>query len=154
MIQLTELQLDALKELMNIGMGRAAATLNSMIHEEIKLSVPDIDFATPEKVLQKMKVGDDKEVSYVVQTFSGHFIQTDALLVFSHKESLELVSLFLGNSSIPEELTALEQEAMNEIGNIVLNARIGSLSDLLGDEVSGSLPEFYECHAGDIFKKW
>ena len=41
-IALDELELDALSELVNIGVSRAAASLRTMIGQEILLSVPSV----------------------------------------------------------------------------------------------------------------
>lgn len=41
------------------------------------------------------------------------------------------------------ELTEMEQEAMSEIGNIILNSCIGTLANIFGQQLSGSLPMYH-----------
>jgi chemotaxis protein CheC len=50
-------------------------------------------------------------------------------------------------------MTSLEVEAMNEIGNIILNASIGSLSNILSDQINSSLPVCIRTRAKNIFAR-
>jgi len=45
-IDLDELERDALTELVNIGVSRAAASLRKMVHKEVILSVPSVEIVT------------------------------------------------------------------------------------------------------------
>ena len=151
MIDITDLQRDAITEAINISMGKAASTFNAMIQEHISLSVPKINFVSSEEALDILKLPHEKEVCYIMQKFSGSFFTSDAMLVFAQDESLELVKLFLGEDTPVEEMTTLEREAMSEIGNIILNACIGSLSNILKDRIAGTLPTFRKCKAHTLF---
>ena len=52
-----------------------------------------------------------------------------------------------------EEMTSMEQDAMLEIGNVILNATIGSLANLMKDEIYGSLPSIHHCRANALFSE-
>jgi chemotaxis protein CheC len=151
MKELTEIQKDALRETINISIGKAASTFNQMIQEHIKLSVPDIRLANSFEALNLLKIDPEQEVCYVEQRFEGSYFVSYAMLIFTENESLELVKLFLGSDSLVEEMSSLETEAMNEIGNIILNASIGSLANLLRDHISSSLPVCIRTRAKNIF---
>ncbi len=63
--------------------------------------------------------------------------------MFPEDKSLELVRLMVGESIPLEQLTEMEQEAMSEIGNIILNSCMGTMADILSTEMQGSLPEYH-----------
>ena len=55
----------------------------------------------------------------------------EALLIFPESASMELVRLFVKNEAALDQLSELEQEAFTEIGNVILNACVSSLADML-----------------------
>ena len=76
---------------------------------------------------------------------------------FMKKHNFESVEDFRGRSlpyfTTHKALYEMQQEAMNEIGNIVLNACIGSISNSIGTELEVSLPVFYHDRANNILGK-
>ena len=67
----TEFQLDALREYIGIGVGKAAATLNSLIGRHIELKVPEISIKYPEQL--KSGQSDDHDLfSFVTLGFEGN----------------------------------------------------------------------------------
>jgi chemotaxis protein CheC len=44
----------------------------------------------------------------------------------------------------------MEQEAMSEIGNIILNSCVGTLANIFARELSGSLPQYHVGTSEDI----
>lgn len=139
MISLTELQRDAMTELFNIGMGQAAASLSRMVQEEIILSVPFLDFLSRYEVRHRLKQQCDSLITTVTQQFQGPF-WGDAVLLFPEDKSLELVRLLMKELVPLEFMTEMEQEALSEVGNIILNSCLCSISDMLHKEVMSSLP--------------
>ncbi|MFL6709151.1 MAG: hypothetical protein ACJ8HI_13180, partial [Massilia sp.] len=138
---LDALQHDALVELFNIGVGRAANALGEIVGEEVTMSVPTIRFlprAQARCLLASSGAGEAR-VCGVRQHYDGGF-RTEAIIMFAEDACLDLVRLMVGDAVPADELTAMEQEAMGEIGNIVLNSCLGTLADLLEQELCGSLP--------------
>jgi chemotaxis protein CheC len=86
----------------------------------------------------------------VQQQFSGLF-WGDAMLIFPEEKSLELVHSLLQDSFPLEIRTVMERETFMEIGNIILNACIGTISNILNSEVSCSLPLLLRGACTDIF---
>lgn len=142
LIHVTELQQDALGEVFNIGVGRAAASLSEIIREEIDLTAPTVEFHAPEEINQCLKGSQFEHLSLVVQDFEGPF-DARAMLLFPEENSLIIVGKMLGEVVPPKELSEYEQEAMCEVGNIILNACISALADLFEVEFTGSLPEYH-----------
>ncbi|MFD2366339.1 chemotaxis protein CheC [Pseudoduganella sp. GCM10020061] len=141
---LSELQQDALLEIFNIGIGHAAAALSDIVNEKVTMAVPSLSFLEFAGVPALLGVGDEVRACGISQQFRGAF-ETSAVLMFPEHKSLELVRLMLGESTPLAELSAMEQEALTEIGNILLNACIGALADIFEHELRGSMPRY---HAG------
>jgi chemotaxis protein CheC len=65
----------------------------------------------------------------VSQHYEGAFA-TEAILMFPEDKSLDIVRLMVGDAVPLQELTEMEQEAMSEIGNIILNSCVGTLANI------------------------
>ena len=140
MIDVSEQQRDALSEIFNIGVGRAAASLSQIVHDEIKLSAPKVLFLPPAEVQETLISREMTHMSLVSQDFRGPF-DARAMLLFPENNALVIVTHMLGELVPPDQLSEMEQEAMCEVGNIILNACISALADLFAVEFEGSLPQ-------------
>ena len=143
MVNLSELENDALVEIFNIGVGHAAAAMSEIVNEEVTMSVPSITFlnrADAAALLGSKK--DGERICGVSQHYDGAFA-TEAILMFPEDKSLEIVRLMVGDSVPLQELTEMGQEAMSEIGNIILNSCVGTLANLFDSELHGSLPLYH-----------
>ncbi len=150
MADLTEFHKDAIAELLNIGMGSAAASLSEMVGEEVGLSVPGVNFFPREEAVEYLVNAVGDEVSVVRERFDGVF-WGDAVLLFPAEKSQKLLNALLGENAYtpdmlaeltPEMMAELEQEGMTEVGNIILNACMGSLANIFGQNLSYHLPQF------------
>lgn len=146
-MELSEQQQDALEEMFNLGVGRAAASLSQIVNEEILLTAPQVRIISIEDAKTELGSSGTSRCSSVSQTFTGPF-DAHALLVFPETNALEIVSLMIGQHIKPDELAEFEQEAMCEVGNIILNACISALADLFGTEFRSTLPS----HSFDDFQ--
>ena len=81
MVTLSDIQHDTLVELFNIGVGRAAAAMSSMVSEEIALSVPEIHFLNIHDAAVALSGGNPENICGITQHFSGAF-NTDVILMF------------------------------------------------------------------------
>ena len=142
MIPLTELEHDALVEIFNIGVGHAAASMSAIVNEEVKMSVPSISFLNRASAAKLLSNKDDERICGVSQHYEGAFT-TEAILMFPEDKSLDIVRLMVGEAVSFEELTEMEQDAMSEIGNIILNSCVGTLANIFSQELSGSLPSYH-----------
>jgi chemotaxis protein CheC len=149
-IQLTELENDALTELANLGVSRAAASLRRMIGRQVLLSVPAVAIVTPEtaaRIIAERELG--KAVA-VHQGFEGD-LRGRALLIFPETNSLELVRAVAGGELPLEDIIELEQEALAETGNVILNNCLGTIANLLRRSLKVSLPEVVRGSGPDFF---
>lgn len=138
---------DILKELFNIGVGYAAGTLSDIIDKKILLNVPDVKILDAEQGKAEL----DKFLSHVaegaVMVSSIAFdrqLEGKVSLIFPADKMHRFINLCLheehdeiGNM----EFTDIDFDTIKEIGNIVLNAIIGELSNTINIPVEYSLPE-------------
>jgi chemotaxis protein CheC len=142
MLALSELQHDALIEIFNIGVGHAAAAMSEIVNEEVTMSVPSIAFLNRADAADFLGNKERERVCGISQRYSGAF-QTEAILIFPEEKSLDIVRLMVGDSVPFKQLTEMEQEAMSEIGNIILNSCIGTLANIFEKDLNGSLPLYH-----------
>lgn len=138
-MRLNGLELDALTEIFNHGVGQAARSLSELAREEVCLSVPKVQELAKRDITDRMDAQGADRVCAVRQAFTG-VINTEALLMFPVKQSLQLVQLMVGDDVPLEQLSEMEQESLAEIGNILLNSVVASVADMLRIEFEGSLP--------------
>lgn len=142
MFNLSDIQHDALIEIFNIGVGQAASAMSSIVNEEVAMSVPAILFQTRAECARTLGTGKDRRICAITQYYRGAF-STEAILMFPEEKSLEIVRLMVGQTLSMEELSEMEQEAMSEIGNIILNSCMSALANTSGKELQGSLPKYH-----------
>jgi len=147
---LTELERDALTELANMGVGRAAANLSRMVGEPVQLSVPSINLINGEDVAPRLAGHVRSTFVAVQENFNGAF-SGRALLLFPEARSLELVRAVVGPGTSLEEVADLEQEALAEVGNVILNGFLGTIANLLRQRIHTSLPEVLRGRAKALF---
>lgn len=135
--------LDALCELINIGVGHAAKSLNEVLRSHIVLSNPDIQFSTLQNIKNILGIGDDTTLSCVSLSFHGIFEGT-SVLVFPPEEALNLVTLALQEDACSEEIDAMQASTLQEIGNIVINSIMGRLSNILHESLTFDLPVYLQ----------
>lgn len=152
MTELGELELDALTEIFNVGVGMAADALYQMGGEHVPLSVPVVELISQQAAIRHYQAQDQRPLCAIRQTYSGEF-STDAILMFPEDNSLELVRLIVGGDLPAEQLAGMAQDAMAEIGNIVLNAVISNLSSTLNLPLEGSLPTVSVLRPDGIFSQ-
>ena len=138
-IVLNELEADLLAELFNIGVGRAADSLSRMVNQEVTLSVPSVEFRSVREMADYL--GGDNVICSVSQNMTGAF-DARSMLLFPEENSMEVVRLLMGDHLSDELVADLQEEALNEIGNIVLNACIGSIATTLDKQFDVGLPQF------------
>jgi len=127
---LKALQVDALREVANIGAGHAATALSQMIGETIMITVPTINIAKLEDVPPQVSETDEP-VACVLMHLLGD-LTGRTLLVFPRNTAYRLAELLLRRESARDEFTEMEQSAIKEAGNILSSAYANALSEFMG----------------------
>src|SRR5271168_3503661 len=87
---LTELERDAMGEIANIAMARAANSIRQMVGHQVLLSVPSAEILSKEAAARIVGTPDDRILVVIRQDFTGAF-SGRALLIFPETSSLELM---------------------------------------------------------------
>jgi len=149
--ELSSIERDALAEIANIGVSRAATSLRRMVGEQVLLSVPAVNIVTREAAARLVEKGHGRRLVAVQQSFEGPF-SGRALLIFPQAHSLELVRSIVGDDHPLEDVIDLEQEALAETGNIILNACLATIANVLGRTMRMSLPSVVLGTGPDLFE--
>jgi chemotaxis protein CheC len=136
---LTLAQRDALTEVINIGFGRAAASLSALTGHRVELEAPNIAIYPIAELHQALATFVRGEIATVHQVFSGP-VSGDALLVVDARGAALIKELLTGESALPIAVDASAQEVITEVGNVLLNACLGMFGNLLQVHVSFSVP--------------
>ena len=136
-------QLDALQELLNIGVGRAAGSLNQMVEKPIRLHIPFIQLGTIDELAPNVHQIQQSPLSSVQLPFQGTF-SGSACLLFPTTSAAALVSALIGTEEDPDTMDSLQEATLTEIGNIVLNGVMGSLANILQNQITYSVPFYQE----------
>lgn len=144
MTLITEEQLDALQEFINIGVGRAAGMLNEMIESPILLTVPVLKILDSKALRQEVESQfKGHSLSVVKLDFSGGF-SGSAELIFPTESASTLVALLTGEDRDSPDLDEVKIGTLTEVGNIVINGVLGSISNLLRQQMNYKLPSYFE----------
>jgi chemotaxis protein CheC len=129
--ELKAIQLDALREVANIGAGHAATALSQMIGGRIMISVPRINIMSLEDVPGQV-AGPEEPIAAVLMHMLGD-LTGRTLLVFPQSTAQRLAELMLRRpAGSSPELGELEQSAIKEAGNILSGAYMNALSEFMG----------------------
>jgi chemotaxis protein CheC len=132
---------DALIEIFNIGVGAAASTLSEMVGEEVSLNLPSLELLRGGDSGRRRDLAASR-ICAIEQRFQSIFGQGRVMLTFPELKSLQLISVLVGEQANLERVTDLEREALTEVGNIILNSCMATLSDMVGQEIETSIPSF------------
>ncbi|AGX87615.1 chemotaxis protein CheC [Candidatus Symbiobacter mobilis] len=137
---LSDIELDALAEVFNVGVGQAAHALSQLAGAMVRLNVPKVTMVSKQGVAEELIGHGSERICAVRQEFSGVF-NTEAVLMFPVQQSLQLVQMMVDDDVPLEQLGEMEQEALAEIGNILLNSVVSGIADMLHLQFEGSLPQ-------------
>jgi chemotaxis protein CheC len=158
---LSELELDALTELVNLGVSRAASNLSEMVTEQVHLSVPSVLMIGRERAIEILNKSEPSKLVAVHQIFEGE-VSGRALVIFPEAKSLELVRAVTSAELSLEDIIELEHEALAETGNVILNSCLATIANQLDRTLKISLPDILRGdgrrlfnlppppHAGDV----
>jgi len=139
-MQLSDVQRDALVELLNIGFGRAGASLSRLTNHRVLLDVPQVAVHPVNQLSEHLSTVMHEQVASVHQAFSGP-VGGDALLILDPVAAATLKELLTDEPALPLALDASSREVLTEVGNILLNACIGTFGNLLKVPVSFAVPD-------------
>jgi chemotaxis protein CheC len=123
--QYSDLQLDGLRELANIGSGTASTALSSMLARSVDISVPNAVFCPMPEAVDALGPAEE-EVTGIVLGVIGEMEATVVLLV-SPADAAALCAM-LGVDADSE----IGRSALQEIGNVVGTSYVNALAGMTG----------------------
>ena len=150
--EVTAEDIDAFRELINIGIGRSAGILNKITRSHVTLSVPDVK-VIPIGEMDEILYGEDKgeEFAAVSLDYSGSFSGRTAV-VFPQDSGAKLAMAVTGESEGSPELDGMKVEVLKEVGNILVSGVMGSISNVLRSSLSYSVPVYSESEIKGLIK--
>ncbi len=141
---------DALAELFNVGLHRAAASLSEITGQRILVDMPRLVICEVAEVEPRLVDLVSAEIATVHQVFGGA-VAGDAVLLIEHEKAAALAKLMTsGEAGAGGRLDQSAKEVLVEIGNIVLGACLSGFGDMLQTPVSFSVPRIHVESLGTI----
>jgi len=143
LLALAQLDQDALTELFNIGLHRAAASLSDLTGQRIIVDLPRLwvcPIAETHDRLIELLHGD---LATVHQIFKGT-VTGDAVLVLEYENAARLATMLTdGGVGIGGRLDQSAREVLAEVGNVILSSCLSAFGDMLQVAVSFSVPRIH-----------
>ncbi|MBU1670487.1 MAG: chemotaxis protein CheC [Actinobacteria bacterium] len=147
--QLSAMQIDALREVGNIGAGNAAIALSQMVDKKVDLSVPKASLV-PLVGVPGLVGGPETTVAGVYLSIAGDC--SGSILLLLEKESASSLATLMvpGEARAVPELDVVKRSALQETGSILSGAYLMALGQLTGLLFKPSVPGFAMDMAGAI----
>jgi chemotaxis protein CheC len=136
---LKELQLDALREVANIGAGHAATALSQMTNRTIMINVPEVNVLALEEVVELIGPADEV-IAAVLMHMMGDLTGRTLVLLPVTSARILCDILLRRPSGGTAEFGPMEQSSIKEVGNILASAYMNALSDFMGMMLVPSVP--------------
>lgn len=143
MIKLTEKQYDALNEICNVGVSRAARQLSALTKEDITITIPEIVVSNISEVVDIFKLSLHEVYSSISLSMRGS-LHGVTVLIFNQEDSSRLANMLTERLPPAEALSHDPKDILVEVGNIIISSSIGAMGNMLGAEVVLAVPEYAE----------
>jgi chemotaxis protein CheC len=142
-MKLTELESDALNELFNIGLHRAAASLSDLTGKRVVVDLPRLWVCSMTELKDRLLEVVQGDLATVHQFFGGA-IAGDAVLLLEYEKAVMLADMMTsGDVALGGRLDQSAREVIAEIGNVVLSSCLGAFGNVLQVAVSFSVPRIH-----------
>lgn len=150
---LSSKQIDAITEIINIGVGKGSASLSQMIDGEILLNVPYVNVISFNDVLEEIRnLGNKDEVHSIEMRFSGEY-EGSANVILPEESAKLLASLLIHEDPDSNTIKEMKDGLMIEVGNIILNAIMGSFGNILDAPLDYHMPKSYQGDVDGIYNQ-
>ena len=136
---MTDLERDIIREILNIGLARAADSFAIIAKDRVLLEVPNIDLLMSEDILQRVREYQSRHVA-IQSDIRGDFNGT-TLMFFSgqHVQRLSRVCLRMQTDEALN-VNELQESLLLEISNIITGALVTQLANILKANIYGAPP--------------
>lgn len=142
---------DALQEIINIGLGKAAAMLNKLLNNHIILEVPHVTIVPFSDIGNEFGMMHSTPISAVRLSFKGA-VNGISSLVFPPDSASKLVDILMGEESFSDDLDAIKIGTLSEVGNIILNSVMASFANTLDTRLIYTIPAYVEGNISSVLQ--
>ncbi|MEJ8756737.1 chemotaxis protein CheC [Pontibacter sp. H259] len=148
----TELERDIIKEILNIGLARAADSFAAIAKDKVLLKVPDIQLIEVKELLNL--VAKYESTHFIIQSDIKGDFNGATLMLFSDDHIKRLSEVCLSLVDVKKgEISAMQESLLLEISNIITGALVTQLANILKANIYGSPPKAPKSHIADSLKE-
>lgn len=131
----TPMQLDALKEVGNIGSGNAATALSQLLNKKIDMTVPYINIIPFDEIFSGF-AGEEIVFGVLIRVLGD--TPGNILFVFEKETAIDMIELLIGKRE--EDLSEMGSSVISEIGNIISAAFMNAIARFTNLTIIPSVP--------------
>ncbi|SMC71202.1 Chemotaxis protein CheY-P-specific phosphatase CheC [Desulfocicer vacuolatum DSM 3385] len=136
----SEILLDIMKEVINVGLGEAADALSNLVNTRVMIKVPDMHIMDIDEVRPYIRKEMTSLGVYISQDFKGG-IKGKTILCYSRECGVSLLNTIYGDTLQVSTITESGISTLNEIGNIIMVSYMSAVSNFIDDKIRFELPE-------------
>lgn len=136
--ELSDMHIDALREIGNIGSGNAASSLAMMLSDQIDISVPVVRILDYEQVMEQMG-GPEQMIVGLLLCLDGDVNGMIMFLLHQNFANTLLASL-IGEADVGGTVDEMSYSALQEVANIMAASYVNAIADLTGFTINVSVP--------------
>lgn len=147
---LSELERDALTELVNIAVSGAASRLRAMVGSEVGLTVPIVEVLGAAAAAGSLAALRREQLIVVRQAFTGR-LEGQAMLLLGPGDGETLARAVIGEGHASEDYLELRDDALGEVGNVLLLGLLATISAMLGVTFEVEIPTVEALRSDQVF---
>ena len=148
-LELSPVQLDALREIGNVGAGNSATALSQIINHRIDMNVPEVSIVPLGDVPELVGGPDAMVVGVFLRVYGS--APGNILFLLPRESAFLLVDMIMGKPrGTTQTLDFMDESALMEIGNILAGAYLNALFNLTQLSLLPSIPALAMDMAGAI----
>lgn len=132
-------ELDVMKEISSIGTSHAATSLSKLLQREIRITIPEVSVLGYEEAVER--IGEMEELVTATLVQMSQDVNGLILFIFKMDMANAVLGKLIGKSyGSFEELDELAYSALEEVGNIIICSYVNAFAQLVGVDISLSVP--------------
>lgn len=135
-ITLNEIQLDALREVGNIGAGNSATALSQMLNRKIDMTVPEVSILPYDEMIHRVGNEEDEVVAVLLKVFGD--APGNLVFIMNYEKAQDFAGIML--QGFTESSDEIYMSVFQEIGNILGNSYINAINKLTKLSLVTSIP--------------
>lgn len=145
-------QAQVFQQMTDIALLEAAHIVSSLGHLEVQINAISLGYDDQQK-MAKLFEKTTTELVAVSQALEGD-VSGHAIFLMNEDSTMTLVRELLNETVLLRELTEMEEEALSEVGNIIINSCLSNYMQLIKGKVGSQLPMITRGHISQLLKSY